>query len=78
MKCVGQGAQLHRLICSCADADRQPAQWGASLDEQHRRLGGQLGGLRELEVWGAQEQLLIAVSRSCERSAQPSPPERSS
>jgi hypothetical protein len=61
VKSVGRGAQLHRLICSCADAYRQPAQWGASLEEQHRRLGGQLGGLRELNVWGAQEQLLMAV-----------------
>ena len=60
-KCAGRGAQLHRLICECAEAYLQPAQWGASLDEQHRRLGGQLGSLRELEVWGAQEQLLSAV-----------------
>ena len=60
-KCSGRGAQLRRLTCECARAHLQPAQWGASLDEQHRRLGGQLGSLRELEVWGVQEQLLSAV-----------------
>ena len=60
-KCAGRGAQLHRLICDCAEAYLQPAQWGASLDEQHRRLGVQLGCLRELEISGAQEQLLSAV-----------------
>ena len=60
VKCVGRGAQLHRLICSCAEAYLRHAQWGASL-EQHRRLGYQLGSLRELQVLGNQEQLLSAV-----------------
>ena len=62
-RCAGRGAHLHRLICECAEAYLQPAQWGASLDEQHRRLGGQLGSLRklEVEVRGTQEQLLSAV-----------------
>ena len=61
VKCVRRGAQLHKLICDCAVASLQPAQWGASLDEQYRRLGGQLCGLRELEVWGGQEQMLSAL-----------------
>ena len=61
VKCVGRGAQLHRLICECAEAHLHPTQWGASLEEQHRQLGGQLGSLRELEVLGASEQLLSAV-----------------
>ena len=60
VKCVGRGAKLHKLICNCAEAYVQPVQWGASLEEQYRRLGGQLGGLRELEVWGAQEELVSA------------------
>ena len=60
-KCAGRGAQLQSLICDCAVAHLQPAQWGASLEEQHRRLGGQLGSLRELEVWGNQQELLSAV-----------------
>ena len=60
-KCVGRGAQLHRLTCACAEAHLQPARWGASLDEQHRRLGGQLSSLKELVVLGAQHQLLSAV-----------------
>ena len=49
------------MVCNFAVAHLQPAQWGASLDEQHRRLGGQLGSLRELVVSGAQDQLLSAV-----------------
>ena len=61
VKCVGRGAQLHTLSCRYAEAYLQPAQWGADLDEQHRRLGGQLSSLRELEVWGAQKQLLSVV-----------------
>ena len=61
VRCIGRGAQLHKLMCHCGQAYLQPAQWGASLDEQHRRLGEQLGGLRELEVWVAQEQLLSAI-----------------
>ena len=60
-KCAGRGAHLRKLICERAEANLQPAQWGASLDEQHRRLGGQLGSLRELEVWGGQEQLHSVV-----------------
>ena len=61
VKCVRRGAQLHRLVCQGAEAYLQPAQWGASLDEQYRRLGGQLGCLKELAVWGGQEELLSAV-----------------
>ena len=61
VKCVGRGAQLHRLICSCAEVYLPQAQWGASLDKRHRRLGGLLGCLRELEVWGNQEDVLSAV-----------------
>ena len=61
MKCVGRGAQLHKLICNCVHESLQPAHWGASLDEQHRRLGGQLSSLRELEVLGAQDKVLSAV-----------------
>ena len=60
-KCARRGAQLQRLTCECAEAHLQPAQWGASLDEQHRRLGGQLGSLRKLVVSGAQDQLLSAL-----------------
>ena len=60
VECIGQGAPLHKLACCCA-RNLQPVLWSASLDEQHRRLGGQLGGLRELEVWGAGGQLLSAV-----------------
>ena len=59
VKCVGRGAQLHKLTCDCTGY-LEPAQWGASLDEQHRRLGRQLGSLRELEVV-CHEHLLCAV-----------------
>ena len=61
VKLVGRGAHLHKLICNCVEESLQPAHWGTSLDAQHRRLGGQLGSLRELEVWGAQKQVLSAV-----------------
>ena len=61
VKCVRRGAQLHRLICQGADAYLQDEQWGPSLDEQHRQVGGALGCLKELTVWGAQEQLFSAV-----------------
>ena len=61
VKCIGQGAQLQKLVCNCEGAFLEPAQWDPSLDEQHTRLGGQLSGLRELEVWCAYEQLLSAV-----------------
>ena len=60
VKCVGRGARLHKLMCNCAEY-LQPVQWGVSLDEQHRRLGCQLGSLRELEVLCDHEQLLSAV-----------------
>lgn len=46
----GGGAQVHRLECSRTEANLQSAQWGASLNEQYRRLGEQLHGLEELEV----------------------------
>ena len=62
MKCVRRGAQLHRMMYMCIGAPLQPAQWGASLDEQYRRLGGQLSSLRELEVWGESEPLRCALS----------------
>ena len=61
VKYIRRGAQLHTLSCRYAEAYLQHAQWGASLEEQYRRLGGQLSSLRELEVSGAQEQLLSAV-----------------
>ena len=60
VKCVGRGAQLHKLVILFAQY-LQPAQWGASLDEQNRRLGGQLGSLKELVVQGGQVQLLSAL-----------------
>ena len=65
VKCVSRGAQLRNMTCRYAVAHLQPAQWGASLDEQYRLLGGQLSGLRELEVWGVEsveDSLLSAVS----------------
>ena len=61
MKCIRGGAQLRTLSCQDADAFLQPAQWGASLHEQYRRLGGQLSTLSELEVWGGTEPLLRAL-----------------
>ena len=61
VRCVERGAQLQRLVCHFAEAHLQPAHWGASLDEQHRRLAGQLGSLRELEIRCDQEQQLSAV-----------------
>ena len=61
VKCVRRGAQLHKLICHRTEAYLQPAQWGASLEDQHRRLGCQLSGLRELQVMGAQKELLSAL-----------------
>ena len=60
-KCIRSGAQLRRLSCYPAHACLQPAQWAASLDEQYRRLGGQLSSLRELEVWGDTQRLLNAL-----------------
>ena len=60
-KCIRRGAQLRRLTCYPAELYLQPAQWGADLDEQYRRLGGQLSSLRELEVKGGTEQLLSAL-----------------
>ena len=69
-KCARQGTQLRKLTCNCAAACLQPAQWGASLDEQYRRMGGQLSSLQELEVSGVQEQLLTAVGAAV--SAAPS------
>ena len=56
--CIGRGAQLRSLICRCAEVFLQHAQWGG---EQLRRLGGQLGGLRELEVSCVQVLLLSVV-----------------
>ena len=61
VRCIRGGAQLRTLSCHQADAPLQPARWGASLDEQYRRLGGQLSTLRELEVWGSTEDLLRAL-----------------
>ena len=61
-KCVGRGAQLHTLVCKFAQPCLQPvALWGATLAEQHTRLGGQLSSLKELEVRGSGEPLLQAV-----------------
>ena len=71
VKCAGRGAQLHKLICKCAEAHLRPAQWGASLDEQHRRLGGQLSSLRELVILSACEQPLRAVGAVASAAASP-------
>ena len=60
-KCIRRGAHLRRLTCYQAEAYLQPAGWGANLDEQYGRLGGQLSRLQELEVWGCTEQLLSAL-----------------
>ena len=40
VKCIRRGAQLRRVTCRHAEACMQPAQWGASLAEQHGQLGG--------------------------------------
>ena len=61
VKCIRRGAQLRSMTCRYTEADLQPAQWGASLDEQYRRLGGQLSSLTELVVWGGTERLLSAL-----------------
>ena len=61
-KCLCRGAQLRKVTCRGAVVYLQPAQWGASLDEQYRRLGGQLSGLKELAVCSSQESLLRALS----------------
>ena len=61
-KCVRRGAQLCKVTCRGAEAYLQPAQWGASLDEQYRRLGGQLCGLKELEVSSSEGPILCALS----------------
>ena len=61
LNCMRRGALLRKVTCFEADAFLQPAHWGASLDEQYRRLGGQLSSLRELEVEGGTEQLVCAV-----------------
>ena len=61
-RCVGRGARLHTLVCKFAQPCLQPAAlWGATLAEQHARLGGQLSSLKELEVRGSGEPLLQAV-----------------
>ena len=60
-KCIRRGAQLRIVECRHVEARMQPAQWGASLVKQYRRLGGQLSGLQGLEVWGCTEQLLSAL-----------------
>ena len=60
-KCVRRGAHLRELVCIHTEADLQAAQWGASLDGQYRRLGGQLTSLHELEVLGDAGLLLTAL-----------------
>ena len=62
-KCIRRGVHLRKVTCLQTEARLQPAQWGASLDEQYRRLGLQLTSLTELEVkdW-CQKPLLSAVS----------------
>ena len=65
VKCIKRGAQLHTLVSRAAETLLQPAQWGATLEEQYRRLGGQLSGLKELDVRGVAisgDPLLSAVS----------------
>ena len=60
-QCIRRGAHLRKLICIHTEADLQPARWGASLDEQYRRLSGQLTSLHELEVSGEAGPLLAAL-----------------
>ena len=62
IRCVTGGAQLHALHVGCTEAVLQPARWGASLHEQYGQLGGQLSGLKELEVRGIRVPLLTALS----------------
>ena len=73
-KCIGHGAHLYKLSCIYAVASLQPVQWGASLEEQHRWLGGQFHNLRELEVWGATGAAAQRIGCSRKLSAQPGPP----
>ena len=60
-RCIGRGARLRKLVCTDTEADRQPAQWRLSLEEQYRRLGGRLTSLHELEVVGDAGVLLAAL-----------------
>ena len=46
------------MTCDRMEATLQGAQWGASLDEQYRRLGGQLSSLKELVVTSDNDTLL--------------------
>ena len=68
-KCIRRGAHLRELICMRTDADLQPAQWGASLDEQYRRLGGQLTSLHELGLSGYADPQLLAAFGAAVSSA---------
>ena len=61
VKCIRRGAPLRKLTCTYTEAYLQPPQWGATLNEQYRRLGGQLSSLRELEVSGDTEKVLSAL-----------------
>ena len=71
-KCIRRGAQLRKLVCINTEASLQPAQWGASLDEQYRRLGGQLTSLHELEVSGYAGYPLLLAALGALISAAPS------
>ena len=61
ISCIRRGAQLRRLLCCQPEAYLQPMQWGLDLDQQYRRLGGQLSSLQELGLWGGTERLLSAL-----------------
>ena len=65
-KCIRRGAQLHTLVSNTAEPLLQPAplppRWRATFKEQFRHLGGQLNGLKDLEVWGNSFDTLSAVS----------------
>ena len=62
IKGIRQGAHLHTLSIRMTEASLQPARWGATLEEQFRHLGGQLNGLKVLEVFGRGDPLLSALS----------------
>ena len=61
VKCIRRGGQLHTLDITMTEASFQPAQWGATLEQQFRHLGGQLNSLKELEVSGGEDPLLSAI-----------------
>ena len=62
VKCIKRGAQLHTVVSRMTEASLQPTQWGATLEEQYRRLGAQLHGLKALEVRGRGDPLRSAIT----------------